>query len=383
MMAPSEAKLQRIREAVASHRSFRFCGPSDDPEEITAVTMGYRHLVVQLQRLAGPILAEPTASLLNSLNVEIDNLYSVIEAHSEIEAIILDVEEAIESAASPKKPSPAAVTHSIQLPIPVCSIVGDVLGSSIYHHRTLESLFYEAGAQGEVPEGNCVTKCQTWLKRMHTEVDDPISVLGKLIEEFMEVEIGRYHNQQFGQTKIKEVLGRFGLSYHKGGIILGSERAVATKSLQQLLQEKDLPAVNQEFDRCMENIETDPPAAITAACSILESLCKVYIEDNDLEMPSKQSITPLWKVVSKDLGFDPSAVGDGGVKKILSGLISAIDGIGSLRTHTGSAHGHVRKSYRIQARHARLAIHASHTLVVFVLETWAHHNLQPKSIKAT
>ena len=159
MMAPSEAKLQRIREAVASHRSFRFCGPSDDPEEITAVTMGYRHLVVQLQRLAGPILAEPTASLLNSLNVEIDNLYSVIEAHSEIEAIILDVEEAIESAASPKKPSPAAVTYPIQLPIPVCSIVGDVLGSSIYHHRTLESLFYEAGAQGEVPEGNCVTKC--------------------------------------------------------------------------------------------------------------------------------------------------------------------------------------------------------------------------------
>ena len=133
----------------------------------------------------------------------------------------------------------------------------------------------------------------------------------------------------------------------------------------------------------MENVETDPPAAITAACSILESLCKVYIEDNDLEMPSKQSITPLWKVVSKDLGFDPSAVEDGDLKKILSGLTSAVDGIGSLRTHTGSAHGHVKKSYRIQARHARLAIHASHTLVVFVLETWAHRNPQPKSMKAT
>ena len=118
MMGPREAKLQRIREVVASHRSFRFCGPSDDPEEITAVTMGYRHLVVQLQRLAGPILTEPGASLLNSLNVEIDDLYSAVEARSEIEAIILDVEEAIESAASPKNRHPPRllIPFSFQYP---------------------------------------------------------------------------------------------------------------------------------------------------------------------------------------------------------------------------------------------------------------------------
>ena len=244
----TEARRTRIREIIDDHRSFRFCSPSDDLEEITAVTAGYRHLVVQLQRLAAPILAQPTASILSSLVVEIDNLYSAFEAHSEIEAIILDVEEAIEPA------------------------------------ENLDTL--------------------------------------------------------------------------------------PAKSLELLLQKKDLAAVNREFSRCTDNVETDPPTAITASCSIIESVCKVYIEDNDLAIPSKQSIANLWKIVSKDIGFDPSRVEDDDIRKILSGLTSVVNGIGSLRTHTGSAHGRGKKSYRVQARHARLAVNASYTLVGFVLETW-------------
>ncbi|MXX23386.1 MAG: abortive infection family protein [Rhodospirillales bacterium] len=55
---------------------------------------------------------------------------------------------------------------------------------------------------------------------------------------------------------------------------------------------------------------------------------------------------------------------------MLSGLASVVDGVGSLRTHIGSAHGRGRKSYSVHARRARLAVHASHTLVAFVLETW-------------
>ncbi len=87
-------------------------------------------------------------------------------------------------------------------------------------------------------------------------------------------------------------------------------------------------------------------------------------------MPSDQSLKPLWKAASKHLGLDPASVGDEDVRKVLSGLNSVVDGIGSLRTHTGSAHGRGRRPYRLQARHARLAIHGSHTLVGFFIETW-------------
>jgi hypothetical protein len=50
-------------------------------------------------------------------------------------------------------------------------------------------------------------------------------------------------------------------------------------------------------------------------------------------MPADQSLKPLWKAASKHLGLDPAAIEDDDVKKVLSGLNSVVDGIGSLRTH--------------------------------------------------
>jgi hypothetical protein len=69
---------------------------------------------------------------------------------------------------------------------------------------------------------------------------------------------------------------------------------------KQVLKDRDLAGVDKEFERALANVEKDPPAAITAACSILESLFKVYIEDNNaIEMPTDQSLKPLWKTASK------------------------------------------------------------------------------------
>lgn len=365
----STTKREIITDTINQIRKFRFCAPSDDPDEQTAVTAGYRHLLIQIKRLAGPILPEDAASRLNAVDVEINDLYSAYEASSELKALLPDIETALEVLDDAQKqigPLPAK-----PLPTAVCSIAGNVLGSFVYNHKKIESLFHQAGAAREAPPGNCVVKCQDWLKRMHTEVPDPAAVLGKVLEEFMEVDSTfQIEDQQEGRRRINEVLARFGLSYHQGGLILGASNALPTRSLKQVLQDRDLAGVDKEFERALANVEKDPPAAITAACSILEALFKVYIEDTGIQMPTDQSLKPLWKAASKHLGLNPAAIEDDDVKKVLSGLNSVVDGIGSLRTHTGSAHGHGRRTYRLQARHARLAIHASNTLVAFFLETW-------------
>ena len=191
----------------------------------------------------------------------------------------------------------------------------------------------------------------------------------------MEVDRLGDDSQEVARKRITDTLARFGLSYRQGGLIFGAVNALPTKSLKQTLKDRDLVGVDKEFERALANVEEDPPAAITAACSILESLFKAYIEDTSgIEMPSDQSLRPLWRVASKHLSLDPAAVEDDDIKKVLSGMTSAVEGIGNLRTHVGSAHGRGRRSYRLQARHARLAIHASHTLVNFFLETWDERN---------
>ena len=367
--ALTAAKIELLREVICDIRAFRFCGPSDESDAQSATTLGFSHLVVHLKRLAAPILAEPAASRLSMLEVDVHDIYSAFAAKGEVDALLPDLESALAELPSVEFQGPLPAPKP--LPVPVCVVVGDVLGSHIYNHKAIETLFFEAGAVGPVPEGNCVKKCRAWLKRMHNDVPEPVAVLGKVLEEFMEVDDEwRATSQLAGRQKINEVLGKAGLSYTSEGLIIGVDSALPTKSLNQVLRDRDLPAVDREFERALLNVEKDPATAITAACSILESLFKVYIEDEGMEMPADQSLKPLWKTASRNIGFDPAALEDDDLKKVLSGLNSVVDGIGALRTHAGSAHGRGRQIYRLQARHARLATHASHTLVGFFMETW-------------
>lgn len=233
----------------------------------------------------------------------------------------------------------------------------------------------EKGAPGDPPQGNCADKCTTWLKRASADPDvDALAVLGGVLEEFMEVDSTRplstHGDLERERKRVADILARHGLSYRPGGRILGGKTAAPTRSLEAILRARDLAALDVEVQRALENVEKDPPAAVTSACAIVEAICKLYIEDNSLEMPGEQTVKPLWRVVQKHLGLDPGQIANDDLKRILSGLASVVDGLGAFRTHVGSAHGRGKLAYRPAPRHARLALHSAHSLVAFVLETW-------------
>jgi hypothetical protein len=87
-------------------------------------------------------------------------------------------------------------------------------------------------------------------------------------------------------------------------------------------------------------------------------------------MPAHQTIGPLWKMVQHHLGLNVDRTLQNDQKRILQGLASIVDGVGAYRTHIGSAHGRGIQPPRIDASEARLAVHASHTVVIFVMERW-------------
>lgn len=234
--------------------------------------------------------------------------------------------------------------------------------------------FAEHEAPGDPPEGNKCVKCSEWLKRANRDEQvDAFALLGGILENFMEVDLPNHGNAEIidkGRSRITETLAKYGLSYTIGGRIAGGSIAAPTRTLDSALRKRDLTSVQHEFDRALDSVDLDPAASVTAACAILEALCKVYIQDELLELPKEQTIKPLWSVVQKHLRFDPASVEDDDIKRILSGLTSIVDGLGAFRTHTGSAHGRGRKAYKLEPRHARLTIHAAHTLTNFILETW-------------
>lgn len=261
-----------------------------------------------------------------------------------------------------------------EIPAPVISVCSEIIATR-ESHASLDSLFAYADAPGDPPEGSKPVKAMSWLRRVNKAPDaDPLKVLGRLIENYMDRPIDPENQWEQDHAKhrarITQVLAEAGLQYHRGGKVSGNFGTPA-RTLEQFIRERDLPAIDQEFQRAIASVDSNPRDAVSAAGNILESVCKIYIEDEGLEMPSKQDLQNVWTPVRKHLGFDPSQVEDQDLQQILSGMLSVVHGVGALRTHTSSAHGQGRKTYRLEGRHARLAIHGAHTVTLFILESWA------------
>ena len=137
----------------------------------------------------------------------------------------------------------------------------------------------------------------------------------------------------------------------------------------------DFDTVARDIQRALASVEQDPEDAVTAGCSIIESVCRTILSDLELPLPPKKDVDGLMRAVQEPLGLKPSrsdlpAEIANDIRQILGGLTSTVLGIGALRTHGGDAHGRERGAVRIDARIARLALHSASTAALFLIETW-------------
>jgi len=171
---------------------------------------------------------------------------------------------------------------------------------------------------------------------------------------------------------------------------LTQHRELLNQLLARILEGKAIPAraglaktadilnfdtVQRDIDRALKAAERDPESAVTSASSTLESVCRSILVELGQPLPAKKDIRTLFRAVAQhlQLGADRSdldrAIAED-VKTILGGLATITQGIGALRTKFGDAHGRERGYARIDGRIADLAINASSTISLFLLETW-------------
>lgn len=165
-----------------------------------------------------------------------------------------------------------------------------------YTHAQLNALFMSAGFPGDAPEGNKIEKCRNWLRRANAECGDALRMFGALIAEFMDAENTMWGTSAEGadaRERIRVALRKDGLSYSRGGHIHGAALSGPSRSLAQRIEAEGIPAIEVEYERAYKAIESDPGAAVTAACTILESVCKSYLEGQGHAMPSKQVLGTL------------------------------------------------------------------------------------------
>lgn len=154
-------------------------------------------------------------------------------------------------------------------------------------------------------------------------------------------------------------------------LIAAGKGAAVLAQLAGLSEVIDFDTVSRDLDRALDSRQTDPEDAVTAACSTVESVCRSILRELGLPFPGVLDVKHLYKAVKQPLGLSPdrSDIADD-VRKILSGLATVIEGVGSLRTHGGDAHGREKGYARIDERIAGLSIHAAAAVALFLIETW-------------
>ncbi|MGO9447061.1 MAG: abortive infection family protein [Solirubrobacteraceae bacterium] len=132
----------------------------------------------------------------------------------------------------------------------------------------------------------------------------------------------------------------------------------------------DSASVLAAWGKAVERRSGDPEGAITAARTLLESVCKTILDDLGESYGSGDDLPKLYRVVSKALKLAPADYTDEQLRRILGGATTVVEGLGSLRNSEGDAHGRGRKSYKPSGRHAGLAVNLAGSVAVFLMQTW-------------
>jgi hypothetical protein len=145
--------------------------------------------------------------------------------------------------------------------------------------------------------------------------------------------------------------------------------APADLSISETLSSFDPDGVHRAWERALERRKLDPEGAITAARTLLESVCKRILDEAG-EAYGDDDLPKLYGKTARALNLAPSQHTEDAFKAILGGCHTVVQNLGTLRNRIGDAHGQGRNPVRPAPRHAALAVNLAGSMATFLVETW-------------
>jgi hypothetical protein len=130
----------------------------------------------------------------------------------------------------------------------------------------------------------------------------------------------------------------------------------------------------EQIRRLEASIESDPSLAIGTAKELVETCCKTILAERGRPADGTPDVSSLTKQTLKELKLVPEGIPDSArgadvIKRLLSNLGTIGNGLAELRGLYGTGHGKHGSATGLGVRHAKLAVGAAATLVVFLFET--------------
>lgn len=154
-----------------------------------------------------------------------------------------------------------------------------------------------------------------------------------------------------------------------------SDRAPGIAPISEAITAFDTEHIHAAWRKALDRRIDDPEGAITAARTLLETVCKHILDDSGVTYPDDADLPKLWALAAEQCNLAPNQHQESVFKAILGNCQSVVNNLGAIRNRVGDAHGQGRRPVKPKARHAELAVNLAGTMAAFLVATWQEFNL--------
>lgn len=147
-------------------------------------------------------------------------------------------------------------------------------------------------------------------------------------------------------------------------------RAPSDSAISATIQATSLSSIQEAWHKALDRRANDAEGAITAARTLLESVCKHVLDSAGETYDDSAELPKLYAMTAKQLNLSPSQHTEQLFKQILGGCQTVVEGLGAMRNRHSDAHGKDVTGTKPAPRHAELAVNLSGAMATFLLQTW-------------
>ncbi len=148
------------------------------------------------------------------------------------------------------------------------------------------------------------------------------------------------------------------------------DRFPGVAPITEALEVFDAVHVRAAWTKALDRRVNDPEGAITAARTLLETVCKHVLEELGAAYPDDADLPKLWALAAERLNLAPHQHQEPVFKAILGNCQAVVNNLGAIRNRVGDAHGQGKRTVKPKPRHAELAVNLAGTMAAFLVSTW-------------
>lgn len=149
-----------------------------------------------------------------------------------------------------------------------------------------------------------------------------------------------------------------------------NEHHIGVAPVTETLAQFDAEAVHAAWEKALTRRQDDPEGAITAARTLIETVCKHILDDAGVAYHDDLDLPKLWHLTAQQLNLAPRQHQEEAFRAILGNCQSIVNRLATIRNTVGDAHGQGRLPVKPKGRHAELAVNLAGTMAAFLVATW-------------